>query len=95
MSIINLLHWASHAKRWEARMHADAADLIATLGEAAYATAADRAWREDMGLLPSRDAGHWSRVTLEIGRRLALGEAGAKAPAAARPAARHGFAEAA
>lgn len=81
MSITNtLLSWTSHPHRWKARMTADADRLIATHGDAAYATAADLAWREDMGLVRSADAGHWSRVTLEIGRRMAVAETAFAAP---------------
>jgi hypothetical protein len=68
------LSWLFGAPRWEARVAADADRLIRDHGDGAYAAAADLSWREDVGLLRVRDAGHWSRVTLEIGRRLVIAE---------------------
>jgi hypothetical protein len=70
----NPLSWIFGAQGWQTRMMNDADRLIQDLGDDAYATAADLAWREDVGLLRARHHGHWSRVTLEIGRRLAVSQ---------------------
>ena len=48
----------------------DADALMRIWGDGAYAAAADLSWREDYGLLQTAAAGHWWRVTDEIGRRI-------------------------
>lgn len=74
------------AQRWKLCMMDDADRLIQDLGEGAYATAADLAWREDVGLLRARHHGHWSRVTVEIGRRLAIAQPACPAAISVPPA---------
>ncbi len=49
----------------------DAARMIREFGEQAFSAAGEMSWREDAGLLPTRNAGHWHRVQQEIGRRQA------------------------
>ena len=66
--------WPFQLLNWRERMTQDADRLLKEFGPAAYKVAADRSWREDVGLLKTHDPGHWSRVTLEIGRRLAIAE---------------------
>jgi hypothetical protein len=62
------------AQSWKNSMTKDADRLMRELGTDAYVAAADLAWREDMGLVSAPHGGHWSRVTLEIGRRLAIAQ---------------------
>jgi hypothetical protein len=47
----------------------DAEALIRDFGPAALDEAEARSSREDIGLLPTRNPGHWSRVAREIARR--------------------------
>lgn len=47
----------------------DVARLVREFGEAAFSKAGELSWREDAGLMTSRDPGHWHRVQQEIGRR--------------------------
>lgn len=67
--------WPFQPSNWRQRVADDADRLLAEFGPAAHGVAADRSWREDVGLLKTHDAGHWSRVTLEIGRRFIAADA--------------------
>ena len=78
---IHTTFWPFRAAGWKESMTTDAERLLAEFGADAHEVAADRSWREDVGLLRTNHTGHWSRVTLEIERRLTLSEA--SAPAAA------------
>ena len=72
MRIVSIFGWPNRQQEAEVLVNADATSLLDIWGEAAHAVAADLSWREDSGLLHSTTPGHWSRVQLEVGRRLGV-----------------------
>ncbi len=58
----------------DAQVARDAGRLMLDDPDAAFQTAAIYSWREDTGLLSTREPGHWHRVCLEIQRRIDPGD---------------------